>query len=160
LPDGIFSGCINVGYVRYNGEQPPNSVGRNVFTGVTIRYVYVGSTDYDIYLNSQIGSLTTQPAAVHTQGLLITELTWGNGSATISWSTPSGDVEVLSYSIQNVTTGEDIDVGLVNTYVISGLTNGQTYTFTVTPLLPMMPVTQLNVVVVAGASMNLGVIAL
>lgn len=44
-------------------------------------------------------------------------------------------------------------------FQISGLPSG-TYTFTITPVLPLLPVTQLNVVVVAGASTNLGVIAL
>ena len=44
-------------------------------------------------------------------------------------------------------------------FQISGIPSG-TYTFTVTPLLPMLPVTKTNVVVVAGASTNVGIIAL
>lgn len=44
-------------------------------------------------------------------------------------------------------------------FKISGLPAGN-YTFTVTPLLPLLPVTQLNVVVVAGITTSLGVIAL
>lgn len=44
-------------------------------------------------------------------------------------------------------------------FKISGLPAGN-YTFTVTPLLPLLPVTQLNVVVLAGVTTNLGVIAL
>jgi hypothetical protein len=43
-------------------------------------------------------------------------------------------------------------------FQISGLLPG-TYTFTVTPLLPLLPVSQLNVVVVAGANTTLDVIA-
>ena len=44
-------------------------------------------------------------------------------------------------------------------FQISGLLPGS-YTFTVTPLLPLLPVTQTNVVVTAGENTNLGVIAL
>ena len=44
-------------------------------------------------------------------------------------------------------------------FQISGIPSG-TYTFTVTPLLPMLPATKTNVVVVAGASTNVGIIAL
>lgn len=44
-------------------------------------------------------------------------------------------------------------------FQISGIPPGA-YTFTVTPLLPMLPVTKTNVVVVAGASSNVGIIAL
>lgn len=44
-------------------------------------------------------------------------------------------------------------------FQISGLLPGS-YTFTVTPLLPLLPVSQLNVVVVAGENTNVGVIAL
>ena len=44
-------------------------------------------------------------------------------------------------------------------FQISGLLPGS-YTFTVTPLLPLLPVSQSNVVVVAGANTSLGVIAL
>jgi hypothetical protein len=43
-------------------------------------------------------------------------------------------------------------------FQISGLLPG-TYTFTVTPLLPLLPVSQLNVVVVAGANTTLDVLA-
>ena len=44
-------------------------------------------------------------------------------------------------------------------FQISGLPAGS-YTFTVTPLLPFSPVTQLNVMVVAGATTNIGVVSL
>tara|TARA_R110000868_G_scaffold292498_2_gene552986 strand:+ start:11248 stop:12009 length:762 start_codon:yes stop_codon:yes gene_type:complete len=44
-------------------------------------------------------------------------------------------------------------------FQISGLLPG-IYTFTITPLLPLLPVTQTNVVVTAGVNTNLGVIAL
>jgi hypothetical protein len=44
-------------------------------------------------------------------------------------------------------------------FQVSGLLPGN-YTFTITPLLPLLPVSQLNVVVVAGVNTNLGVIAL
>jgi Domain of unknown function (DUF4382) len=44
-------------------------------------------------------------------------------------------------------------------FQIMGLPSG-TYSFTITPQLPLLPVTQTNVVVVAGVATNLGVIAL
>ncbi|WP_310378150.1 DUF4382 domain-containing protein [Flavobacterium sp.] len=44
-------------------------------------------------------------------------------------------------------------------FQISGLPPG-TYTFTVTPLLPTLPVTKLNVVVLVGATTSLGIIPL
>ena len=51
------------------------------------------------------------------------------------------------------------NVNNLGLFQISGIPSG-TYTFTVTPLLPMLPVTTTNVVVVAGLSTNVGVIAL
>jgi hypothetical protein len=50
-------------------------------------------------------------------------------------------------------------VNSLGQFQIIGLPTG-VYTFTVTPLLPLLPTTQLNVVVLAGVSTNLGVIAL
>ncbi|UQD56644.1 DUF4382 domain-containing protein [Flavobacterium sp. K5-23] len=44
-------------------------------------------------------------------------------------------------------------------FQVSGLLPGS-YTFTITPLLPLLPVTKSNVVVVAGVNTNVGVIAL
>lgn len=72
--------------------------------------------------------------------------------------TPVGALATVSAtSAANVVYSSNVnELGL---FQISGLPPG-TYTFTVTPLLPMLPITQLNVVVVAGASTNLGVIAL
>ena len=51
------------------------------------------------------------------------------------------------------------NVNSLGLFQVSGIPPG-TYTFTVTPLLPMLPVTKTNVVVVAGVSTNVGVIAL
>ncbi len=48
-------------------------------------------------------------------------------------------------------------VNSLGQFKISGLPAGN-YTFTVTPLLPLLPVTQLNVAVVAGITTNIGVI--
>lgn len=51
------------------------------------------------------------------------------------------------------------NVNELGQFQILGLLPG-TYTFTVTPLLPLLPVSQSNVVVVVGANTDLGVIAL
>jgi len=50
-------------------------------------------------------------------------------------------------------------VNALGQFQVSGLLPGS-YTFTITPLLPLLPVTKLNVVVVAGVNTDLGVIAL
>ena len=50
-------------------------------------------------------------------------------------------------------------VNALGEFQISGLLPG-IYTFTITPLLPLIPVIQTNVVVTAGVNTNLGVIAL
>lgn len=72
--------------------------------------------------------------------------------------TPVGTLaSVSATSSANVVYSSNVNE--LGQFQISGLVPG-TYTFTVTPMLPMLPVTQLNVVVVAGASTNLGVIAL
>ena len=51
------------------------------------------------------------------------------------------------------------NVNSLGQFKISGLAPGN-YTVTVTPVSPMVPVTQLNIVVVAGITTNIGVIAL
>ena len=72
--------------------------------------------------------------------------------------TPVGTLATVSAtSTANVVYSSNVNE--LGQFQISGLPPG-TYTFTVTPLLPLLPVTQLNVVVVAGVSTNLGVIAL
>lgn len=50
-------------------------------------------------------------------------------------------------------------VNALGQFQISGLLPGS-YTFTITPLLPLLPVIQTNVLVTAGVNTNLGVIAL
>lgn len=72
--------------------------------------------------------------------------------------TPIGTLATVS-----ATSSTDVvyssNVNAFGQFQISGLPQG-TYTFTVTPILPFLPITQLNVAVVAGATTNLGIIAL
>ena len=72
--------------------------------------------------------------------------------------TPIGTLAVVTATSVNAVEYSS-SVNLLGQFQISGLPAG-TYTFTVTPLLPLLPVTQTNVVVVAGVNTNLGVIAL
>ena len=72
--------------------------------------------------------------------------------------TPIGTLAVVTATSVNAVEYSS-SVNLLGQFQISGLPAGS-YTFTVTPLLPLLPVTQTNVVVVAGVNTNLGVIAL
>lgn len=72
--------------------------------------------------------------------------------------TPIGTLAMVSAT--STTTGlvytSNVDAG--GNFQISGVPPG-TYTVTITPLLPLLPVTQVDVVVTAGVNTNLGVIA-
>lgn len=72
--------------------------------------------------------------------------------------TPIGTLAVVT-ATSSTAVEYSSSVNALGQFQISGLPAG-TYTFTVTPLLPLLPVTQTNVVVVAGVNTNLGVIAL
>ena len=72
--------------------------------------------------------------------------------------TPVGTLAVVT-ATSSTTVEYSSSVNDLGQFQILGLPSG-TYTVTITPLLPLLPVTQLDVVVVAGASTNLGVIAL
>ncbi|MBC7641245.1 MAG: DUF4382 domain-containing protein [Flavobacterium sp.] len=72
--------------------------------------------------------------------------------------TPLGTMAtVTATSSTNVEYSSNINS--LGQFKISGLSSG-IYNVTITPLLPLMPVTKLNIVVVAGVSTNLGTIAL
>ena len=72
--------------------------------------------------------------------------------------TPVGTLAAVSAT--STTTGlvYTSNVDAEGNFQISGLPPG-TYTVTITPLLPLLPVTQVDVVVTAGASTDIGVIA-
>lgn len=72
--------------------------------------------------------------------------------------TPIGTLAVVT-ATSSTAVEYSSSVNDLGQFQISGLPSG-IYSVTITPLLPMLPVTQLDVVVVAGASTNLGVIAL
>ena len=79
----------------------------------------------------------------------------GNIKGTI---TPIGSLAMVSAtSSTNVVYSSSVNSA--GQFQISGLPPG-TYTFTITPALPLLPITQLNVVVTAGTTTNLGVISL
>jgi hypothetical protein len=85
---------------------------------------------------------------------VVTAIT-GNIKGTI---TPIGTLAVVTAtSVDAVEYSSSVNE--LGQFQISGLLPG-TYTFTVTPLLPLLPVSQSNVVVVAGANTTLDVIAL
>lgn len=84
---------------------------------------------------------------------IVTAIT-GNISGSITPITTKAMVTATSSS--NVAYSSNVNA--LGQFQISGLTPG-TYTFTITPLLPLLPITQLNVVVLAGATTNLGVIS-
>ncbi len=72
--------------------------------------------------------------------------------------TPVGALAVVSAtSSSNVVYSSNVNA--LGQFQILGLPTG-IYTFTITPFLPLLPVTKINVAVVAGASTNLGLIAL
>ena len=72
--------------------------------------------------------------------------------------TPIGTLATVT-AISSANVIYSSNVNLLGFFQISGLPPG-TYTFTVTPLLPRIPVTQINVVVNTNLSTNLGVISL
>lgn len=72
--------------------------------------------------------------------------------------TPIGTLAVVT-ATSSTAVEYSSSVNALGQFQISGLPAGS-YTFTVTPLLPLLPVIQTNVVVVAGVNTNLGVIAL
>lgn len=81
--------------------------------------------------------------------------TSGNISGSI---TPVGTMAtVTATSSTNVVYSSNVNN--LGQFKISGLSAG-TYTVTVTPGSPMVPVSQLNIIVVAGTTTNLGIIAL
>lgn len=85
----------------------------------------------------------------------IVTATSGNISGSI---TPVGTMAtVTATSSTNVVYSSNVNN--LGQFKISGLSAG-TYTVTVTPASPLVPVTQLNIIVVAGITTNLGVIAL
>ena len=72
--------------------------------------------------------------------------------------TPIGTLAIVSAtSSSNVVYSSNVNS--LGFFQISGLPAGA-YTFTITPLLPLLPVTQLNIVVAANTTTNLGVVAL
>ncbi|MES2746780.1 MAG: DUF4382 domain-containing protein [Bacteroidota bacterium] len=71
---------------------------------------------------------------------------------------PAGTLAVVS-ATSSTGVVYNSSVNALGQFQISGLPPG-TYTFTVTPELPLLPVTQLNVVVTAGATTSLGTITL
>ncbi|TBX68397.1 DUF4382 domain-containing protein [Flavobacterium silvisoli] len=72
--------------------------------------------------------------------------------------TPVGSLAMVSaVSTSNIEFTSNVDAN--GDFKITGLPPG-TYTVTITPLLPLLPVVQTNVVVQAGASTELGLIAL
>ena len=80
-------------------------------------------------------------------------------SGTIKGSiTPIGNLAVVS-ATSSTSVVYSSNVNSAGQFQISGLPPG-TYSFTVTPVLPLLPITQLNVVVTAGTTTNLGVINL
>jgi hypothetical protein len=72
-----------------------------------------------------------------------------------------GSISPVGVAMVSATSASGIvytsSVNTAGQFQISGLPPGS-YTFTVTPVLPLLPITQTNVVVTAGASTNLGVI--
>jgi hypothetical protein len=72
--------------------------------------------------------------------------------------TPVGTLAVVTATSVDATVYSS-SVNEFGQFQISGLLAGS-YTFTVTPSSPLQAVTQFNVVVVAGANTNLGIIAL
>jgi predicted phage tail protein len=57
-----------------------------------------------------------------------------SSSATVSWTAPASDggSPITSYLVKNVQTGAEVTVGpLLTTTLVTGLTNGTSYTFTV-----------------------------
>ena len=57
----------------------------------------------------------------------------GDGSATVSWDAPADDggAPILNYTVTTVETGDTQDVIGATLVGVTGLTNGQSYTFTV-----------------------------
>ena len=72
--------------------------------------------------------------------------------------TPVGTLAVVT-ATSATAVAYSSNVNDLGQFQISGLPSGA-YTVTITPELPLLPVTQLDVVVVAGASTNLGIVVL
>lgn len=71
--------------------------------------------------------------------------------------TPAGTLAVVSATSATTNLVYTSSVDADGNFRIVGLPPG-TYTFTITPLLPLLPITQTDVVVTAGVSNNIGVI--
>ncbi len=65
----------------------------------------------------------------------ITSVSSGNATATVNWSTPSDEgSDITGYVVtpyDGANAGSPVDVGVQNAYTFTGLTNGDSYTFTV-----------------------------
>jgi invasion protein IalB len=92
--------------------------------GVGWRVSYTGGDGNDVTLSARL-----TPGAP--TGLSVTA---GNGSATVSWQAPSatGGESIASYTVTGAPSGSCTATAPATTCTITGLTNGTTYTFTVT----------------------------
>src|SRR6478672_8471415 len=82
---------------------------------------------------------------------------------TATTGTINGTISPIGIAMVSATSASGViyssSVNAAGQFQISGLPPG-TYTFTITPELPLLPIVQANVVVTAGASTNLGLITI
>jgi Fibronectin type III domain len=88
-------------------------------------------------LSSETSATPQAPPPVPPSAPTLNSATPGNGQVTLAWSAPSsnGGAAVTNYTIyRGTTTGSEtflVTVGNVTSYIDAGLTNGQTYFYTV-----------------------------
>ena len=77
----------------------------------------------------------------------------GPTSITVTWTPPSPLGDTTGYRI-SYTTGSDVDIdgGSTNSYTLTGLTNGQTYTISIVATSSGLPSAPLVVTVSLGMS--------
>jgi hypothetical protein len=142
--EGPFSGCSGTGFAGTSGSSPhvagaaalleqehPTWTASDVETYLEANAIDLGDpgTD-DLYGagNLHLPSVPGKPTAVVAQS-------GGNGSALVSWTAPAntGGEVITGYSVTSSPGGKTCDWSSgLHQCTVTGLTNGQTYTFTVT----------------------------
>lgn len=131
--DPLGNGLTVLSAVAASGEAAVVSAGQAVRF---IPGVFVGATTVTYTIEDAAGRQATATIDIETLGVpdapAPPRVTADAGQATITWTTPlSNGSPITGYTV-TASTGASESVGVVNSFVWTGLANGTTYSFTVT----------------------------